>query len=74
MTTNQQPEAVRDALLRTLRIIVAHVREGGFDIESECQEFADVFDQCFRDAIADAYLRAMSEFERRFCLPVGAAN
>lgn len=74
MTTDQQAEAVRDALLRTLRIIVAHVREGGFDIESECQEFADAFDQCFRDAVAGAYLHAMTEFERRLGLSMEAAN
>lgn len=74
MTTDLQPETVREALLRTLRIIVAHARKGGVDVESECLEFADAFDQCFRDAIADAYLRAMSEFERRLGLPVGAAN
>lgn len=69
-----QADAVREALLRTLRLIVAGVRVHSPDVERQCEEFADTFAQCLRDEATKAYLRAMTEFEQLHGVSTGAAN
>ncbi len=69
-----QPDEVRDALLTSLHLIVDSARAGRRDLDVDCRRLAETFAQCFRDAVAGAYLRMSVAVEQRLGLESGAAN
>jgi len=56
-TASSLPDELRASMLASLRLIIDGARANEPDVDDQCQRFADTFAQCFRDAIAGAYLK-----------------